>query len=360
MDVQNAKEKLSKALTDIKANFKPDDGAVGGQKIQSMFVNLWKSGVTGKVTLITSSLIVLLLLSSCLGGSSSSDESAGKRLDTLVMKGVYMRMPGDAALEACQKMVSSSKDLAVVDFRKGIEWDKDGVAKAAAVKQYEEYVEEARRRSFFEQKHREHQEKREELSNRLSQQEIERQGYGMLTYDECVERYSKEYRSELADAKDVKRRLESDKHYPPDEKLRIMPKNLIRIAVREDVVNEDEWKSACDVWFGEEGKVKTVIFSREGIARLFNSGELSADEFAQALVDNYSGIPSLDEEEQTKPMENSGLTWTNVWRTWTHKDPRGYRVQLYEMSIVDSRGRRVQKMTLSIFATKPESARKFD
>ena len=71
MDVQNAKAKLSRALTDIKANFKPDDGAVGVKKIQSMFVNLWKSGMNGKVALIASSFIVLLLLSSCLGGSSS-------------------------------------------------------------------------------------------------------------------------------------------------------------------------------------------------------------------------------------------------------------------------------------------------
>ena len=34
MDVQNAKAKLSRALTDIKANFKPDDGAVGVKKIR--------------------------------------------------------------------------------------------------------------------------------------------------------------------------------------------------------------------------------------------------------------------------------------------------------------------------------------
>lgn len=32
MDVQNVKEKLSMALTDIKVNFKPDDGAVGVKK----------------------------------------------------------------------------------------------------------------------------------------------------------------------------------------------------------------------------------------------------------------------------------------------------------------------------------------
>jgi len=109
----------------------------------------------------TGLIAVLLLLVSVVGGcgksdngtpdsnssdSNSTDTTAAKRhvpSDTLVVKGLYMRMPGDDALEACKELVASSKDLVVVDFRDGIEREKDEATKNAEKKEYEENVKKA-------------------------------------------------------------------------------------------------------------------------------------------------------------------------------------------------------------------------
>lgn len=62
MDALNgAKEKSKAALSEIKANFKADEGAEGIKKYQSMFKNLWRSGTTGKAVLIAGSAVILLL-----------------------------------------------------------------------------------------------------------------------------------------------------------------------------------------------------------------------------------------------------------------------------------------------------------
>ena len=171
MDKEQAKEKLGEAaakakaaMSEIKANFKADEGTTGVRKIQSMFVNLWKSGKTGRVALIASSVVVLLLLVSVFGGgggkadggsdssvaqdAASTGASASKKSvarkpvpkDALVVKGLYIGMPGDDAVEACKEMVASSKDLMVADFRNGIEREKDEATKAAEKKAYEENV----------------------------------------------------------------------------------------------------------------------------------------------------------------------------------------------------------------------------
>lgn len=160
MDVQNAKQKLSKSLTDIKVNFKPDDGALGAKKIQSMFVNLWKSGGRGRQTWRESSFIALILLSLVFSGcgrdqQTGNGDSPSKKHsaapDTLVVKGFYMRQSGDEALKACEKLAASSKDLVVVDFRNGIEHEKDEATKAAEKKEYEKAIVLAKKdvESFF-------------------------------------------------------------------------------------------------------------------------------------------------------------------------------------------------------------------
>ena len=63
MDKEKVKARLGEAaakakvaLSEIRANFKSDEGATGVRKIQSMFVNLWKSGQNGRVALVASTV----------------------------------------------------------------------------------------------------------------------------------------------------------------------------------------------------------------------------------------------------------------------------------------------------------------
>ena len=111
-------------------------GTQVGQERNEMrkFMNRWKSGAVGALTLIVGSVVVI----GC--GDSSDGTSASVPKDTLVVKGLYMGMPGDDAVKACKEMVGSSKDLVVVDFRNGIEREKDEETKAREKKEYEETV----------------------------------------------------------------------------------------------------------------------------------------------------------------------------------------------------------------------------
>ena len=84
--------------------------------------------------------------SSTKGASVAKVSSATKRSapkDTLVIKGLYMRMSGDDALAACKEITASSKDLVVVDFRNGIEVEKDEATRATEKQTYEENVKKA-------------------------------------------------------------------------------------------------------------------------------------------------------------------------------------------------------------------------
>ena len=78
MDKEKLKEqarvamaKARAAMSEIKDNFKADEGATGARKIQSRFVNLWKSGTPGRVTLIATPVAVLLLLVLVFAGGGS-------------------------------------------------------------------------------------------------------------------------------------------------------------------------------------------------------------------------------------------------------------------------------------------------
>ena len=69
-------QKVKGSLREVRDNFKADEDAVGFQRIKSMFVNLWKSGIPGRVALIAS-LVVLLFLSVAICGecgTSSGDK----------------------------------------------------------------------------------------------------------------------------------------------------------------------------------------------------------------------------------------------------------------------------------------------
>lgn len=85
VDELSAKAKTALAngkivLDEIKTNFKADEGTVGCKKAQSMFSNLWKSGIAGKVALVATGVIVLLLLSAIF----SSVGGSGDRIDEIL------------------------------------------------------------------------------------------------------------------------------------------------------------------------------------------------------------------------------------------------------------------------------------
>lgn len=52
------KEKAGGIASEIKANFKADEGAEGAQKAKSIFANLWKSGLTGKVAIVVAAFVL--------------------------------------------------------------------------------------------------------------------------------------------------------------------------------------------------------------------------------------------------------------------------------------------------------------
>ena len=47
---------------EIKENFKADEGSEGVEKTKSMFTNLWKSGVTGKIAIVVAAIVIYKLV----------------------------------------------------------------------------------------------------------------------------------------------------------------------------------------------------------------------------------------------------------------------------------------------------------
>ena len=107
------------------------------------FANCRKRESSGRVALIACSIAVLFMLGlviGCGGESGGDGESGGAPKGTLAIKGLYVGMPGDRALEAYKKLIDGSKDLMVVDFREGIGPELDEETKAKAKKAYEDTV----------------------------------------------------------------------------------------------------------------------------------------------------------------------------------------------------------------------------
>ena len=356
MDKEKVKEafgettaKAKAAMSEIKGNFKADEGTTGFRKVQSMFVNLWKSGQSGRIALIASSVVILmclfLFLFSVLGGGGESGLP-----DTLVVKGLYMRMPGDDALEACKKLVASSKDLVVVDFRKGFE-----VEREVGLGEYKKKQEEA----YFK-----HIAARQEAAAKgISADKIDEMGLKMCSKEEWMESHPPSEKEVAASKEKIKEVLNK--------------KNLIQISFKKEGVREDQLKGLCFVWIDDNDNVKEVYFNEDGMARLFNAGDLSGEEFAQSLVDNYSEIPSLESNVKREDLGRGFIQTT----TWFYKDPRGFQVKLFDRAYLNNNGQRytarmiendpevlmalslVDKMPkkyLSLTAIKPESERKFD
>ena len=165
-----------------------------------------------------------------------------------------------------------------------------------------------------------------------------------------------------------------------DRLMRVSPNNLIQISIKQDGVREDKLDGLCFVRIDDTGNVKSVYFNGDGMDRFFNAGDLSGKEFAQALVKNYSGIPKLTPDGTRDNLEKYGSIETI---TWTYKDPKGYQVKLFERAYINGRGQRYTsdktlfkndaetsyylsmaqkqpKKFFTVFAIKPESARKFD
>jgi hypothetical protein len=189
---------------------------------------------------------------------------------------------------------------------------------------------------------------------------------------------------EVAKEEVVKNWLEARGHYPPSTKLKIAKKNLIEVAIKKEGTREDELKGLCFVWIDDQDKVKEVYFNEDGMARLFNAGDLSSEKFAQALVDKYPGISSLEPSVQRlNPWKEPGRGYIQE-TTWIHNNPKGYQVKLYECAYIDSiRGKKFTsdkklfdtdmqlslalsqtkkrfRKYLSISVSKSDSARKFD
>ena len=469
--LNRASEKAKSVFSEIKTNFKADEGAEGVKKYKSMFANLWKSGTTGKAALVAASIVVLFLFKSIFFGGSSDggfDSSKSVDVDTLVMKGLYMRQSGDEALKACKKIASSSKDLVAIDFRKGIEREKDEATKAAEKKNWDDNVKKAEKDvELFLTWHERHGrpfdvkkkyfEGEQELVSLKFESGAAIKGWSTMAHDSMIslaELYGyqvewmlpgvkkagskklekaidvlpckmgklqvvssddpREYdkiKSELfkknalvevdkflqypwfrlvlkntngvevAKEEVVKNWLSARGYRPPSNKMVIAKKNLIEIAIREDGKREDELKGICFVWINDEGKVKEVYFKEEGMARIFNAGDLSTKEFAQALLKNYSDIQSFEADVKISNEANDGSMRLETY-TWTYKDPRGFQVKLLDSAYYDHHGQKVgmkaltkanseiaigatllagdEKRWFAITAIKPESARKFD
>lgn len=182
---------------------------------------------------------------------------------------------------------------------------------------------------------------------------------------------------EVAKADAVKNWLDARGQHPPSDKLIIPKKNLIMIAFKEEGKNEDQLKSLCHVWVNKDGNVHNVRFNESGMNRFFNAGDLSVEEFAKALVNNYPDIPSMEPVVKREDPGRGLIQET----TWTYKGPKGYQVELFERAYYNNNGiKYTSKMlkndvevmlalslvgklpdrNLTIFAIKPDSARKFD
>lgn len=461
--LNGAKEKAKIALSEIKTNFKADEGTEGVKKYKSMFANLWKSGTTGKATLVAASIVGLLLFKSIfLGGASDVGEgfedSKSVDVDTLVIKGLYMRQPGDEALKACKRIASSSKNLVVVDHRKGFEYEKDEATKAAEKKEYEKKVAEAKEdvESFFKWQsygeggglvkvpsngegslirgcysvnasvfmlaaHFNYQvewkvsvkgaggkkyetgilaipkQGEEEVQHFLYEtmanvatfkksivyKKVKEKGLEMTDADPLFRLASKDVKGGVVTKEDVaKNWLVARGNHPPSDKVVIAKKNLIAIAIREEGKREYELEGLCNVWlYKDDPTVSQVFFTERGMAQIFNAGDLSTKEFAQALVTNYPDIPSLEADVKISNEANDGSMRLETY-TWTYKDPRGFQVKLLDSAYYDHHGQRInlkgyggmqneagvaarilassEKRWFSITAIKPESARKFD
>lgn len=182
---------------------------------------------------------------------------------------------------------------------------------------------------------------------------------------------------EVAKEEIVNNWLAARGHTKPSDKIKIAPKKLIKLAIKQKGVSDDKLKGVCFIHLDDEDKVKEIYYNENGMSRLFDAGDLSGEEFANLLVKNYPGLPSLSQQVEKK---NPGRGIIQE-ATWIYKCPKGYQLKLFERSYLNDDGvKYTEKMIendpevamalslsgllpdkyLSITATKPDAARKFD
>ena len=86
----------------------------------------------------------------------------------------------------------------------------------------------------------------------------------------------------------------------------------------------------CVVRLNENGNVKRVFFTDVGMQEIFKARDLSTEEFAKALLDNYPQIPSLS--KTVKDKRENGVDIREY--RWKYESTRGYNVDLYENTIL--------------------------
>ena len=182
---------------------------------------------------------------------------------------------------------------------------------------------------------------------------------------------------EVTKADAVKRWLEARGQFPPDGRLKITKKPAIEVSLNNGCTKEKQLKTLCYVWLDKDGNVKKIQFYESGLNRFFSAKDMSGEDLAKALVENYSELPSL---QPTVKREDPGRGLIQE-TTWSHRDPKGYQVNVFERAYYNNDGiRYTQRMLendaevtlglglvgklptkhLTIVATQPESAKKFD
>ena len=249
------------------------------------------------------------------------------------------------------------------------------------MKKYEQWVETAKREVVLKADWEAHIDKRYKMSdNGVGSAELDKMGLNKLTFDEYKKKYSKTCKPERADATKVEEWLKRERHFKPG-KYKEKPQNLIEIVAK-NVGPEKKDERICAVWLYEDDhRVCQVVFTERGMARIVNAGDLSTEEFVQALLKNYSDIQSFETDVKVD-TERSTSKLTLQTYTWIYKDPRGFEAKVLDKGYYDSLGQRFnmkayskmqnetgieagilassEKKWFAITAIKPESARKFD
>ena len=184
---------------------------------------------------------------------------------------------------------------------------------------------------------------------------------------------------EVAKADAVKRWLEARGQFPPNGRMKITKKPAIEVALNKGATKEKEFMTLCYVWLDKDGNVKKIQFNESGLDRFFNAKDMSGEDLAKALVENYSEIPSLQPDVKRMEFSDNGIVLIQQETTWTHKSPQGYRLDLFErayhsntgltqkqllsdpqVSIALSLAGKLPTKRLTVVVTQPESAGKLD
>lgn len=103
----------------------------------------------------------------------------------------------------------------------------------------------------------------------------------------------------------------------------------ISVLSCKDSKNIQDATRLCVVRLDGDGNISKIFFTREGMDEIFKARNLSTDEFAKALVDNYQQIPSLNKSVKSK-RENGADICEYRWTC----NARGCNVEVYENTLI--------------------------